>query len=179
MARSRFFRSIVFAVLAGACSVFWLLLLAPSVGYGGASALSATAAVVLYPLVASGDLRSGLKGGLLSAALLLPAALATGDSVLLTLALLVLGLCRGVCVFPRPFARALVLELLFLGVGLLLAAFFYDGSLEGIAFATWAFWLVQAGFALTLTSVVPKAEALDPFERAQAAAAAVLERRGR
>jgi len=180
MARSQLFRGIVFALLAGASSVLTLLLIAPRWGYEGAAALLGLGAALLYPLFVSADLRRGLLGSGLAAALSLPvAALISSPSVVLTLALVVLALCRSVCVFPRPFARALLFELFFLGSGLALACLFYDGSLVGSAFATWAFWLVQAGFALTATSSVKPEEPGDPFERAQAAAQAVLERRYR
>jgi hypothetical protein len=180
MARAQFVRGIVFALLAGAGSVLALLLTAPRWGYGGAAALLGLGAALLYPLFVSADLRRGLLGSGLAAALSLPvAALVSNPSVVLTLALMVLALCRSVCVFPRPFARALLFELFFLGSGLGLASFFYDGTLAGIAFAIWAFWLVQAGFALTITSAAKAEEPGDPFERAQAAAHAVLERRFR
>lgn len=180
MARAQLARGIVFALLAGAGSVLALLLAAPHWGYGGAAALLGLGAALLYPLFVSADLRRGLLGSGLAAALSLPvAALVSNPSVTLTLALVVLALCRSVCVFPRPFARALLLELLFLGSGLALAGFFYDGSLAGIAFATWAFWLAQAGFALTVTSSAKAEQPGDPFERAHAAAQAVLERRYR
>jgi hypothetical protein len=179
MARAQFLRGIVFALLAGAGSVLALLFVAPRWGYGGAAAaMLGLGAAVLHPLFVSANLRRGLLGSALAAALGLPvAALVTSPSVVLTLALVVLALCRSVCVFPRPFARALLLELFFLGLGLALACFFYDGSLVGVAFATWAFWLVQAGFALTLTSSAKAEEPGDPFERAHAAAQALLERR--
>ncbi|HWA73517.1 MAG TPA: hypothetical protein VG937_14325 [Polyangiaceae bacterium] len=178
MARAQFFRGIVFALLAGAGSVLALLLVAPRWGYAGAAALWGLGAALLYPLFVSANLRRGILGSVLGAALSLPvAALVTDPSVVLTLALVVLALCRSVCVFPRPFARALLFELFFLGLGLALACFFQDGSLVGVAFATWAFWLVQAGFALTVTSSVKGEELGDPFERAHAAAQAVLERR--
>lgn len=180
MARSQFFRGLVFALLAAAGSVFALLLTPASWGYGGAAAVLGLGAALLYPLFVSTDLRRGLLGSALATALSLPvAALVSNPSVVLTLALGVLSLCRSVCVFPRPFARALLLELLFLGLGLALAAFFYDGSLTGVAVATWVFWLVQAGFALTVTSTTKVEEPGDAFERANAAAQAVLERRYR
>jgi hypothetical protein len=178
VARAQFFRGIVFALLAGAGSVLVLLLAAPHWGYAGATAAIGLGAALFYPLFASANLRRGLLGCGLAGALSLPVAMFVSDpSIVLTLALVVLALCRSVCVFPRPFARALLAELLFLGLGLSLACFFYDGSLVGVAFATWAFWLIQAGFALTVTSTAKEEEPGDPFERAHAAAQAVLERR--
>jgi hypothetical protein len=180
MARVQIFRAVVFALLAGAGSVLALLLAAPRFDHDGSVALLGLGAALLYPLFASANLRRGLAGSALAALLSLPvAALVRDPGVVVTLALVVLGLNRSVCVFPRPFARALLLELIFLGFGLALASFFYDGSLAGVAFATWAFWLVQAGFALTVSSSVRPQEPADPFERAQAAAQAVLERRCR
>lgn len=179
MARAQLFRGLVFALLAGTGSVLALVLSAPRWGHEGALAALGLGAVLLHPLFVSADLRRGLRGSGLAAALSLPvAALVSNPSVVSTLALVVLALCRSVCVFPRPFARALFLELLFLGLGLALAGFFYDGSLAGVAFATWAFWLVQAGFALTISSGTKAEEPGDPFERAHAAAQAVMERRG-
>jgi hypothetical protein len=180
MARAQFLRGLVFALLAGAGSVLALLLIAPRWGYGGSAAVLGLGAALLYPLFVSAELRRGLLGSALAAIVSLPlAALVRSPDLVLALALVVLALCRSVCVFPRPFARALLLELAFLGLGLALACFFYDGSLEGVAFASWAFWLVQAGFALTVSSSAKPEEPGDAFERAHAAAQAVLERRAR
>lgn len=180
MNRSRFLRGLGFALLAGGGSVLWLLVAAGPYGYARAAALWFLFCVVLHPLAASARGREG--GGAMALALALgaPIALAgANSSVTLALALVVLALTRSARLYRRPFARALLFELVFLGAGLLLAVFFYDGGLAGVAFASWAFWLVQAGFALTATSSSDRDPPADAFERAHAAAVAVLERRSR
>ncbi|MFZ5892573.1 MAG: hypothetical protein ACOY0T_16060 [Myxococcota bacterium] len=175
MARSSLFRGVAFALVAGACAPFVSLVLALSTNYP--VTLASLLAVPLYLSVVSSDLRRGVRAGSLAMMLALPCAfLVRDDAALFALSLVILSICRSSVLHPRPFARALFLEPVFIGLGVAGSAIWWDGggSLR-IAFATWSFWLVQAGFTLTAASTTP-AEAFpaDPFERACAAAEAVL-----
>ena len=143
-------------------------------------ALIAGLGLPCYALLVAPTLRRGVVALLLSAALVAPVALVDpGPRVVFVLTPFVLGIVRSAILFPRPLARALFLELCVSGLALALSAFFQDASLVGETFAVWAFWLVQAGFALAPGEAQPAQENEgDAFEDARARALAVLERGG-
>jgi hypothetical protein len=180
MRRLSLLRGLGFALFAGLGVMPWLIVAGPLVGYARAGTLYGLALLPGYALAVAPSVRLGVVGLLLAAALALPAAVvAPGPPFVFALTPFVLGILRSAILFPRPFARALFLEagcsLLALG----LAAFFHDAGIVGAAFATWAFWLVQAGFALAPGDPGPpgEREVGDPFDTARARALAILERR--
>jgi len=177
MTRSNFFRGLAFALAAGAAAPFGLFLAGGQRGIGN----SMLFAVVLYLLFAHDNLRRGLGAGALALVLGVPFALFLRDpNVLTLLSLVTLALCRSAVLYPRPFARALAWELVFMGTGALGAFVWWDWSAVGVCLSTWSFWLIQSAFALTVTSSAGRDEApSDPFERAHAAAEAVLAGRPR
>ena len=177
MARSKFFRGLAFALAAGAAAPFALFSAGGQRGIGN----SVLFAVVLYLLLAHDNLRRGVAASALALVLGVPFALFLREpNVLIALALVTLGLCRSAVLYPRPFVRALACELFFVGAGALGAFVWFDWSAVGVCLSTWSFWLVQAGFALTATSSAAREEGpSDPFERAHAAAEAVLAGRPR
>jgi hypothetical protein len=105
--------------------------------------------------------------------------LAGAPVAIFALAPVILAIARSAFIYPRPFARALVYELLVNGLATIAALVLYDRSAIGAAFSLWSFWLVQAGFALVPGAAHACADPIDPFDRAHAAAIAVLERRAR
>jgi hypothetical protein len=179
MRRPNLLRGVVFALIAGLGVMFWLLLAGPIFGYARAAALYGLALLPWYSLAVAPAWRAGLIAFFLAAVLAMPAALfAAGPRLVFALTPFVLGIVRSAILFPRPFPRALFLELCCSVPALLLAAFFHDSSVIGMTLAFWAFWLVQSGFALAPgepgeTSV---RESGDAFEVAHARALAVLER---
>ena len=122
-----------------------------------------------------------MRAAALAVALGLPCALLVQDRfVVVALAGVILALARSAVLYPRPFARALLAEVTFLGLGVFVALIWTDLGSAGILFMAWSFWLVQAGFALLAPSVLSTQEApTDPFERAQRRAEAVFAGRPR
>jgi hypothetical protein len=178
MRRLSFLRGLLFALCAGLGVFLWLILAGPLVGYARAGTWYGLGLLPWYALIIAPQLRLGVSAFLVAAALAVPAALlAPGPLFVFALTPFVLGIVRSAILFPRPFARALFLEgcCNVLAVGA--AAFLYDSSVIGTTFALWAFWLLQAGFALAPGDPEATLEAAgDPFEAARARALAVLER---
>jgi hypothetical protein len=177
MRRLSLMRGLVFALIAGLGAMFWLLLVGPVIGYARAAALYGLGLLPWYALSVAPTLRLGAAGFLLAALLVVPVAFFDpGPRLALALTPFVLGIVRSAISFPRPFARALFLELCVSALAVALAAFFHDTSVVGTTFAVWAFWLVQAGFALAPGEPQRAREDADAFEAAHARAIAVLER---
>lgn len=178
MARLSFVRGLVFALIAGLGAVFWMLFWAPFGVTERAAALYALGLLPLHALCLAPTLRRGAAALLLTLVLMLPVALFRPDPLLVAVVSpFLIGIVRSVVLYPRPFARAVFLELIFNSAALLAAALFYDRGLVGTAFAIWAFWLVQAAFALAPGEARHRDTALgDPFDTAHTAAVAVLER---
>jgi hypothetical protein len=180
MRRLSFLRGLVFALVAGLGVVLWLTIAGPLIGYARAASLYGLALLPGYALAVAPSLRRGAGGFLLAAALVWPAAFfAPGPRLVFVLAPFVLGIVRSALLFPRPFARALLLEGCCSGLAVALAVLFHDASVVGTTFAIWAFWLVQAGFALAPgePGATAPAPVGDPFDAARDRAFAVLERR--
>ena len=178
MRRLGLLRGVVFALIAGLGVLFWSLVVGPIVGREPAAALYGVALVPLYALVVAPNLRRGVAALLLAAVLALPVlCFDSGPKLALAVTPFVLGIVRSALLCPRPLVRALFLELCVSVAALLVAAFFHDPSPIGTTFAVWAFWLVQAGFALTPGEPEPALEpAGDRFDVARARALAILER---
>ncbi len=149
MRRLSFLRGLVFALVAGLVVVLWLTIAGPLIGYARAASLYGLALLPGYALAVAPSLRRGAGGFLLAAALVSPAAFfAPGPRLAFVLTPFVLGIVRSAILFPRPLARALFLEGCCSVLAVALATLFHDASVVGTTFAIWAFWLVQAGFAL-------------------------------
>jgi hypothetical protein len=180
MRRLSWLRGLTFALVAGLGILLWLSMAGPSIGDARAAALYGLALLPGYALAVAPSARLGASAFLLAAVLALPAALfAPGPRFVFALTPFVLGIVRSAILFPRPFARALVLEACCSVLAVSLAVFFQDSSRVGTTFAIWAFWLVQAGFALAPGEprAAPPSQVGDPFDAARARALAVLERR--
>lgn len=89
---------------------------------------------------------------------------------------LAIGVTRSGLLYRRPAARAIALETLLLGGGLLVARALFAPGLLGTALSLWGFLLVQSPFFLVgpLRERRPEGGG-DPFERARARAEAILE----
>jgi hypothetical protein len=170
---------LVFAACAALGALLWMLTAAPLFGYGGAAATCALALVVIHPLFVAPTVPRGVATAGVAFALAVPiACLRPSPFEAFTAGSFLLGIVRSALLYPRPFARALLLETGLGGGGLLALLFFYDGGLSGAVFGFWSFWLVQAGIALVPGDASPpEHRPVDPFERAQAAALLVLDRR--
>lgn len=180
MRRLGFLRGLGFALVAGLGILLWLTIAGPLVGYSRAASLYGLALLPAYALAVAPSLRLAVGACLLAAVLVLPAAFfAPGPRLVFVLTPFVLGIVRSAILFPRPFARAVFLEACCSVLAVGLAVVFHDGSAVGTTFAIWAFWLVQAGFALAPgePGAAPPAAVGDPFDAARARALAVLERR--
>nr|PZN27043.1 MAG: hypothetical protein DIU78_06135 [Pseudomonadota bacterium] len=165
-------------MVAGLGAPLWLLLTAPRLGYEGGSALYALGLLVVYPPFVSPDRRRGVVAAVLAALLAAPVALLRPDAlVVLAVVPLVLGVVRGAVLFPRPLARTLAYEMVFAFASLLVVAILYEPGLFGVTLSAWGFWLVQAGHALVPGDRAVNESETDPFERAHAAALAILDRR--
>jgi hypothetical protein len=169
----------VFAVCAALGTAFWVASAASLLGYGNASASCALALVVLYPLFAAPSVERGVAATFVTAALAIPLACLLPAPFVAFLGMSVLlGVVRSTLLYPRPFARALVLEAALALAGLGPVFLFYDGGLVGAVFALWSFWLIQAGFALSWGEPSRPAErSVDPFDRSYAAAVSLVEQR--
>lgn len=175
--RSRFWQSLVFAVLAFAASIGFVTFSAWWFGYAHSAGLCALGGVLAYPWFAGTNARKNLTASALAAALAAPIALLIRDGgTLLVLTPVVLGIVRSGVLYPRPLARALAYELTFALASVGAAWTFYEPSLIGVPCAIWTFWLVQSAFALMPSAVREEAASVDPFERAHRQAVAVLER---
>ncbi|HET9934606.1 MAG TPA: hypothetical protein VFQ35_28070 [Polyangiaceae bacterium] len=170
MARNSLLRGLAFALVAGTTAPFLVF----AAGLPVASVALCT--VVVHLLVVAPNLRRGLHAAALASALALPCALFVSDQLTgIALGAVILGLCRSALLYPRSFARALVAELAFLGVGSVSALIWAGTAFVGVPLMTWSFWLVQAGFVLFQPDSRGSGDVpADPFERAQRLAEAVL-----
>ncbi len=180
MRRLSLARALGFALVACLGFMFWQILAGPLIGEARAATLYGLALLPGYALAVAPSVRSGVTACLLSTLLALAAAVfAPGPTFVAALTPFVLGIVRSAILFPRPFARALFLEVCCSVLALGLARFFHDSSSVGTTFSIWAFWLIQAGFALAPGDAKSSgAEPVgDAFEAARARALALLERR--
>ncbi|MGC4094929.1 MAG: hypothetical protein QM756_44830 [Polyangiaceae bacterium] len=172
MARNSLLRGVLFALVAGSLGPFVLFVLGTHWGL----AIGAVFAVALHLLVIGSDVSRGVRAAGLSLLLGLPLLLVVRDTdLILALSAVNLGLCRSALLYRRSLARSLLFEVAFLGCGALVAWIWVDGGVLGWCAALWSFWLVQAGFSLTTSTETAGPQLpVDPFERAQAVAEAIL-----
>lgn len=171
--------SLVFAACAALGTFLWVLCTAPFFGYGGATATWALGLAVLHPLFVAPDAQRRFAATVLAFSVAVPVAcLEPPPLTAFAVMALLLGVCRSAILHPEPFARALLVEAAFGTAGFTALVLCYDGSLAGSVFGLWSFWLIQVGFSLIPEEPSFSDErGVDAFERAHAAALALLDRR--
>ena len=172
--------SLGFAACAALGTLLWVLCTAPFFGYGGATATWALGLVVLHPLFVAPNAQRAFAAVVLAFSVAVPVAcLEPPPLAAFAVMSLLLGISRSAILHPEPLARALLVEAAFGSAGFTALVLCYDGSLTGAVFGLWSFWLIQAGFSLVPEEASsPDEQSVDAFERAHAAALALLDRRG-
>jgi hypothetical protein len=171
-------RATLFAALAAAAWVPWLVLVGSVLGGRTALALYLVAVTAVYVagvgprraprvLVATG---AALLGSLLAMVAHSPAELALGLGAILATA-------RSAISYRAAPARAVVTEVALVGGGLLFARTLAGPSAFGVMLAVWGFFLVQSAFFLVggVQARRHGSTGRDPFEEAHARALALLE----
>ena len=172
--------STAFAAVAGIGVMPWLLIAAPLLGMRWALTLYLVTLAAVSVLACAPSRPRGAAAG--AAVAILGAAVAitmpTLPELVLSLAVL-LATARGVFLYPRRTARAVMLEVGLIGGGLLLARFLAGPSLVSIMLAVWGFLLVQSFFFLVPGARVTERAApqRDPFDAAHERARALLDGR--
>ena len=174
-----FARSLLFAVVAAAGVVPWMLLARPAFGSRTALALYLVGAAAAY----LGGLAPARGRRVATALVALAAGLAVatlarsiGELALGLGAVLAIG--RSAFLYRPPAPRAVVIEALVTGGGLLFARCFAGPSALDVTFALWTFFLAQS-FYFLIGGIRPRSSAAprrDPFEEAYGRALALLER---
>lgn len=172
-------RGLAFALFAGLSAVPWQLFWAPYLGYGRAFGSYMLLITVVALLWHAPSLQRGLAASALGALVLVPASFVAPTPLpALLVVLCMLGVARSGVAYPRPFARALALELGLGFVALCFSLLLYQRSLFGGALASWGFWLAQSLFSFAPGRVrAPSEAASDAFERARAAAEQLMQGR--
>jgi hypothetical protein len=174
-----FGRSAAFAAVAALGWIPWLVVIGPIAGWSNARAVYLIAVTAVYV--------AGLAGPV---ARRLPAAIVTGvaggvlavvgnDTTVLCLGLgVVLAVARSVFLYGTAPARAVVLEAVLTGGGLVFARLLATRSPFGAALPIWGFFLVQSCFFIVAAVHERRTDGghPDPFEAAYARAMEVLER---
>lgn len=167
---------IAFAVVAASLAVVWQLATA-RLGLATAVGTFAVGAVVLDLLWIAPNLRRGVLAAAGAGVLLAFTTLVTPwlDAVLAA-SIVVLGVGRSGLLFRRSPARALAVEAVLLGSGLLLARLLAGPGPLGVGAAVWGFFLAQALYP-AIGGVKPRSDrpaGLDPFEDARRQALAAM-----
>jgi hypothetical protein len=167
-------RGLSFALFAGLSAVPWQLLWAPVVGWNHAlSALLLALTVIALPWNAPSP-RAAVAAALLAGVVLGPLGLlGLPPSAAMLAGACMLAVGRSGLCYPRPFARALAVELCFTLCAGGVAALLYEPRLFESALAVWGFWLVQSAFVLVGGEPAAAPQG-DDFERASAALDALL-----
>jgi hypothetical protein len=174
-----FVRSALFAALAAACWLPWMLIVAPFAGVGNARALYLVAIAALYVAGLTRRATRRAAAGIVTmiCGIVVVAASHTTGELILGLAIL-LGFARSAFLYRAAPARALSREILLLGGGFVFARFLAGATPASTPLALWGFLLVQSFFFL-FESGAPAAtvdRGADPFEEAYRRAVALLER---
>jgi len=176
-----FARSALFAAVAAAGWLPWVLLVAPILGVWNARTLYLVAVTGVYVAGLSPQRRRPLPVALATFLVATVVALIARTTAELAIGLAaILGIARSGFFYRAAPARAAATELILLVGGLVFARFLAAVSLPATALALWGFFLVQSVFFLgagvrarTLNGPHP-----DPFEEAQRRALALLEQAG-
>jgi hypothetical protein len=173
-----FSRSLLFAALAAAAVVPWLVVAIPWLGSARALAfcLAATTAVYVGGLVPDRARRARvfLTTAVLGFALVLVTRTLTEQ--VLGLAVL-LAIVRSGFLHRAPLSRAVAIEAVLVGTGLLFARFLSGPFPGGVAIALWGFFLVQSFYFLIggIRTREASGRHPDPFEEARARMLAILD----
>jgi len=175
MRREHFTRSLVFAALAAAGWLPFVLVAGPLLG--GRTALSLYLVVLSAAYVAAiGGRAAVTAAAALAGAVLL--AIARGPAgLVLGLGAVVAGLRSGL-LWPRAPARAVVLEVALVGGGFVFARALAGGTPVAVMLAIWGFFLVQSVFFLVTGAARRTPGRGDPFEEARRRALALLDGAG-
>jgi hypothetical protein len=176
--RGAFAKSLVFAALAAAALPLWLLLARPILGADraigayfilAAAAYLGTIAPARSRALAVAVIATALGG---FAALILRA----HGELLLVLGVLV-AVARSGFLYRCAPARAVLIEAIVAGGGLLFARFLFGPSVAALVLAVWGFFLVQSVYFLLGGRYAPVlARHPDPFQDAYGRAIALLDR---
>src|SRR5262245_26025495 len=170
--------SAVFAALAAAGWLPWLVLVGPVLGARTALGLYLVLVTAAYLAGVAPRRASGLSAAVMAVVagvVLIVLARATAE---LALGLgVVLGVGRSVVLYRARPARALATEAVLVGGGLLFARALAAPSAGGVMLALWGFFLVQSLFFL-IGGIAPRPDdpgRRDPFEEAYARAMALAD----
>jgi hypothetical protein len=178
MKRNRFGRSVMLAAIAGAAWPAFALVATPFLGSSAALSLYAVGATAVHVAAIGPSLARGVAAALVSVLIAVGLGVVVGTSGAAVLgAALALGIGRSGLLYRSRGARALAVEVVLLGGGLLLARFLFTPGTLGIALAIWGFFLVQSAF-FAIGGVRVRgagAGASDRFESARRRALALLD----
>ena len=174
-----FARSALFAAVAAAGWLSWVLVVAPLLGVWNARAVYLVGVTAVYVAGLSTQSKRRLPVALATLLVAAVVALIAHTTAELAIGLAaILGIARSGLLYRAAPARALATEVSLLLGGLVFARFLAAVSLPATALALWGFFLVQSLFFLVagvraraVSGVHP-----DPFEEAQRRALALLER---
>jgi hypothetical protein len=171
-----FGRSTLFAAVAGAAWLPWVILVAPLLGISGAR--HAYLALVLAVYVAGLSRHPRVLAAFAVGAAGLAFAIVGRSTVDIALGLtLLLGVARSAFLHPSPASRAVVIEAILLGTGLLFARFLAGSASFSTALGVWGFFLVQSVFFLIGGKGAREASSgPDAFDQARDRALALLDR---
>lgn len=177
-----FARSLVFAALAAAGVVPWLVLARPLLGGGRALGFYLVGATAFYLGGLGPERRHRVAIIVVTALAGCALALFTRTPTELVLglgALLATGRSAFLYRTPRaPAARAVVVEFLLIGTGLVFARFLAGPSPLAVMLALWGFFLVQSGYFLVagIRARAGSGRHPDAFEETRLRALALLDR---
>jgi hypothetical protein len=175
---SSFSGSVLFAALAAGGVLPWLLVARPIAGAYAALALYLVATVAAYLGAAAPERPRGLVATMLAAVAGVAVACVARSVTELAIGLgIVLAVGRSVFLYGRPRARAVVVESLLVGGGLLFARFLAGRSAFAIVLPLWGFFLVQSLYFVAgdVRAFGKAGGHPDPFEDARARALALLD----
>ena len=173
-----FARSAAFAAVAGIGALPWLVTVGPFLGTRLALVCYLVALAATYVAGVAPSRRRGLWAG--AAVFVLGGCLALATRTLpeLTIGLgVVVATVRGAFLYRLPPARAVTLEVVLIGGGLLFARYLAGPSLIAVMLAVWGFLLVQSFYFFVggVRVRAPAAPQRDPFDIAHDRAGALLE----
>lgn len=178
MRGSSFAGSLVFAALATLGALPWMLATGPIVGSAWALGLySLTLSVVYVAWIAPSwprRITAGAVAGGFAAAVALAAPMPAGGVLG---AAAILAVARSGFLYTSAPARALVVEAVLTGGGLVVARALAGPSLLSLGLAFWGFFLVQSAFFLIggISRRTADGPRLDPFDEARRRAMALME----
>ncbi len=180
MSRKNFVRSLAFGAVVALASFPWLLMVRPVLGTQDALRLFFVVLVPIYLVSLTPSWSKGIRLGALSGVLGVvvwlvapgPISAAVGAAVLL-------GTMRSGFMYRSRPGRALAIEVVLLGGGLLLARALTGGGSSSMAFAVWGFFLFQSVYFLIggTGERADDPQTVDPFERACRDVTQILEDR--